>query len=520
MKAFRILSVVMLGALSLCGQGVMDLGKYRTVVPWPQLDYFPGSCKPGSMFTYTLGTPGANVYQCNPGGTGWVQASGSGNGATLPLTSNVLKGDSAGGAVPAIPGSDFSTPATNETVSGNRTFVGAYDASGATSTKPAKVGSLAQRPATCGAGELFLQTDAAAGEGLTLCTSTNVWKPIKFVGGASGKVTVDCSVNPCTIDVTPGQVPGLSEANTFTALNSFAHIKVHVYTGVPTSADCDESTEEGKFGYRTDGATGQKIYACKGTAGWEVQGGSGGGSSTPDTDLSRVVMIDEFAAPNYSGAIMMSSHSWYVNGLNHSPNSYDAGAWPDSGITSKFSIGTTSGNWVHFNLGGFAAFFDPSQHAGTTITGIYYGQYGGLTNVNVRVGFTQWSGLVPAITTPTDFIGAQYRNGTCTDGTSSDTAWKWRVRTTGTEVTTAITGAPALVNSGWIYFRFRVVTPGTVKMSYKTSRSAAVAWSTEQDITAANTGSMRFGYFAENCGSQTFSTEIAPTYFSYDQTIP
>src|SRR5581483_7726049 len=47
-------------------------------------------------------------------------------------------------------------------VNGGRTVKGAWDASGASSTKPVKAGTAL--PATCGVGEQYFKTDAAAGQ--------------------------------------------------------------------------------------------------------------------------------------------------------------------------------------------------------------------------------------------------------------------------------------------------------------------------------------------------------------------
>lgn len=55
----------------------------------------------------------------------------------------------------------------------NRTDLGAVDASGAASTKPAKSG--ASLPATCSVGEQFFRTGVTAGQNLYGCTATNTW---------------------------------------------------------------------------------------------------------------------------------------------------------------------------------------------------------------------------------------------------------------------------------------------------------------------------------------------------------
>jgi hypothetical protein len=59
------------------------------------------------------------------------------------------------------------------TINGSRMVLGAWDASGAATTKPAKAGTTL--PATCAVGEIFYKTDATPGSNLYGCTATNVW---------------------------------------------------------------------------------------------------------------------------------------------------------------------------------------------------------------------------------------------------------------------------------------------------------------------------------------------------------
>lgn len=60
-----------------------------------------------------------------------------------------------------------------QTNTGGLTPKGAVDASGATSTKPSKSGT--SLPASCGAGETYFKTNAAAGLNWYLCTGTDTW---------------------------------------------------------------------------------------------------------------------------------------------------------------------------------------------------------------------------------------------------------------------------------------------------------------------------------------------------------
>lgn len=60
-------------------------------------------------------------------------------------------------------------------VNGGRTQLGPWDASGAAYTIPAKRGTTAQLPATCVQGAEYFATDAAAGQNIYLCGTTNTW---------------------------------------------------------------------------------------------------------------------------------------------------------------------------------------------------------------------------------------------------------------------------------------------------------------------------------------------------------
>jgi trimeric autotransporter adhesin len=83
------------------------------------------------------------------------------------------------------------TALAQSTVTGSKTMQGSWDASGATATKPAKSG--ATLPSTCGAGEFFFNTAAAAGQNLYLCASANTWTQlsagVNSVFGRAGVVS-------------------------------------------------------------------------------------------------------------------------------------------------------------------------------------------------------------------------------------------------------------------------------------------------------------------------------------------
>ncbi|MGI8991379.1 MAG: hypothetical protein ACR2I2_17575 [Bryobacteraceae bacterium] len=69
-------------------------------------------------------------------------------------------------------------------INGGRTVTGAWDASGATATLPARTG--AALPGTCRQGEMFFNTGSAPGANLYLCGAANSWSPIAGGGGSVG----------------------------------------------------------------------------------------------------------------------------------------------------------------------------------------------------------------------------------------------------------------------------------------------------------------------------------------------
>ena len=91
------------------------------------------------------------------------------------------------------------------TINGGRAVSGTWDASGASTTKPAKSGAVL--PASCGVGEQFFKTDATAGQNLYLCTATNTWTQLMGTGGGA----VSTASNLGTTGV--GPFDGLTGAN-------------------------------------------------------------------------------------------------------------------------------------------------------------------------------------------------------------------------------------------------------------------------------------------------------------------
>src|SRR5580698_7185235 len=100
----------------------------------------------------------------------------------------------------------LSAPAlwSQSTVTGSRTVVGSWDASGASATKPAKAG--ATLPGTCFSGEFFFNTAAGSGQNLYLCNPNNTWAPTSGGGSVSSVFGRSGTVLAATGDYTAAQV--------------------------------------------------------------------------------------------------------------------------------------------------------------------------------------------------------------------------------------------------------------------------------------------------------------------------
>jgi hypothetical protein len=76
-------------------------------------------------------------------------------------------------------------------INGNRTVLGSWDASAATSVKPVKMGT--SLPAACQTGEAFFRTDVQASRGLFLCGPANVWSQAGYGQGTYSQLPAACA---------------------------------------------------------------------------------------------------------------------------------------------------------------------------------------------------------------------------------------------------------------------------------------------------------------------------------------
>ena len=79
-------------------------------------------------------------------------------------------------------------------INGDRSIIGKWDASGATSTRPMQVGAAGNLPSTCTVGQMYFASDGAPGKKLQSCTATNIWTAVAYEQGTTAGKPGTCSV--------------------------------------------------------------------------------------------------------------------------------------------------------------------------------------------------------------------------------------------------------------------------------------------------------------------------------------
>lgn len=157
----------------------------------------PTPCFPGQLWNKT-GTA-AGVYMCNSSGTWVLQTSVPGAvvnwgqiSGTLTNQADLVSALASKAAlshvhlVADVTGLQGFLDAKASVAS--PTFTGVFDLSGLTRTRPWKYGTTA--PGTCTLGDAFFDSDAMAGENILICTSTDVWTPIRGSGSGAGNYSL------------------------------------------------------------------------------------------------------------------------------------------------------------------------------------------------------------------------------------------------------------------------------------------------------------------------------------------
>jgi hypothetical protein len=170
------------------------------------------------------------------------------------------------------------------TINGGRVITGAWDASNASSSKPAKTGALL--PQTCSIGEQFFKTDASQGQNLYFCTASNTW--VQMTGG-SGSGSGGGGSSAPNVLIYKGDLSG------------FANQNVRIPVGPDGATLTADSTQGSGLGYRnssesnifsnrpvcTPALTGETYYPTDGVIAYRCNGSSwsGFGPISPVTPL-------------------------------------------------------------------------------------------------------------------------------------------------------------------------------------------------------------------------------------------
>jgi len=151
-----------------------------------------GTCSSTAIVTCVLSLPSVLIL---PGTVNRITLTAPATGATitvldtktLTVSNTVTLSGTDGSTITYGAGGTVSYIGVAETLSGNKTFTGFLNATGASHTLPVKVGTGV--PAiTCTVGEIFFSSTVSAGSNLYFCTSTDVWT--QMTGGSGGGQSV------------------------------------------------------------------------------------------------------------------------------------------------------------------------------------------------------------------------------------------------------------------------------------------------------------------------------------------
>lgn len=167
----------------------------------------------------------------------------------------VLTGPAATGTVMTL--------GNTETVTGNKTFTGVVDASGASRTAPAKVGT--SLPGTCTVGDLYFKSDATAGQNIYECQSTNTWtQQLNSGGGGSGSLVMTTGASDPSANCTAPSSSNLAMYQQTTTTQLWFCDSTNHWTPIPSVDNTHSGSET--FGGLTSGAAGFSVNDVAGTA--------------------------------------------------------------------------------------------------------------------------------------------------------------------------------------------------------------------------------------------------------------
>jgi hypothetical protein len=136
-------------------------------------------------------------------------------------------------------------------INGGRTVKGAWDASGAVSTKPAKAG--AATPGACSSGEIFFNTGASGGQNLYLCQPDNVWTQLSAGGGGGIGANESNTFGSGTVQTFQGTLDASGAAATLPA---------------QTGATLPTACATGQLFLKTGSDPSRMLYVCSATNTW------------------------------------------------------------------------------------------------------------------------------------------------------------------------------------------------------------------------------------------------------------
>lgn len=404
-------------------------------------------------------------------------------------------------------------------INGGRVILGNWDASGATTSKPAKTGT--SLPATCSAGEQFFKTDAAAGQNLYFCTNMNTWTQMTGGGqgspgptgptgpagptGATGPQGYTGATGPQGPTGPPGSVAHTLLGATHTDTTTAAVQRGDLLTGQGTTAS---------WTHLVKGAAGQLL----GTDGADVKYSTprdflASDGSNLDFDLSAsssIFLKDEFSGfAGTSGSSSVGELSWYLSNLN------GAVATGSNQVTSGHPgvIQFTNGSGGAIGYGGYLLLSRDTNvgfmaNMGNGMAPSYWEAHfifriTPVANVITRVGFTGTAAIAPA-----NFIGLRYD----TTSGSADTSWMFETRSGGAATADAGSVAIAPNASNWLHLKISSSGSGAIVFSLVDTTGSTTSTYTNSNSNVPTTGLSPFMMISniDATGQKLFQTD----YFS------
>lgn len=234
------------------------------------------------------------------------------------------------------------------TINGSRNILGAWDASGATSTKPVKSGTAT--PGTCAVPEMFFETDATAGTNIWLCTATNTWTQVLagladpggngMLARTSAGVTTARTITGTANEVAVTNGDGVS-GNPTLALPSTVVLSSKTVR-VPNSTTLPGTCVVGEIYMDTDATSGSRWYLCEATNSWVVQGGSATAltaAATSGGDNTVMRSVGDSRAMEGTGCTISDTHQLTCTGGT-------ASLGTTAGITQLYEAAANGSNYL------------------------------------------------------------------------------------------------------------------------------------------------------------------------------